>query len=127
MILDASAILAVLYAEPGRDVVAAGMQAGAAACSVNLAEVATVLVRKGTVWAAAAATVAELPITVCDADLDLAMLAASFYAETKPFGLSLGDRFCLALALRESRPAMTTDRIWQKVGPTLGVDIRIIR
>jgi PIN domain nuclease of toxin-antitoxin system len=37
----------------------------------------------------------------------------------------LGDRACLALALRLGLPVMTADRIWGKV--TLGVDVQLIR
>lgn len=31
---------------------------------------------------------------------------------TKPYGLSLGDRCCLATALVQNSPALTADRVW---------------
>ena len=40
-VLDASAVLAALLREPGRDVVAGALAAGSIMCSYNLAEVAT--------------------------------------------------------------------------------------
>ena len=38
---------------------------------------------------------------VVDLDARLAIEAGAMIAQTKPFGLSLGDRACLALAKRE--------------------------
>ena len=35
-------------------------------------------------------------------------------ARTRPLGLSLGDRCCLALAERERAMVLTTDRAWLK-------------
>ena len=42
-------------------------------------------------------------------------------------GLSLGDRFCLALAKREGLPAMTADRRWKEVADPAGVKVVLIR
>jgi len=51
--------------------------------------------------------VARLPVELVDGDADLALRAADMAPLTKPFGLSLGDRFCLALAARSGVPAFT--------------------
>ena len=40
-------------------------------------------------------------------------------------GLSLGDRACLALALKLNLPALTTDRIWENLN--LSVQVQVIR
>lgn len=48
-------------------------------------------------------------------------------AVTRQFGLSLGDRCCLALALRENVPAITSDKAWLDAGPLLGVTVKAIR
>jgi PIN domain nuclease of toxin-antitoxin system len=48
-------------------------------------------------------------------------------AQTRPLGLSLGDRACLALARRERLPALTADRIWLQAGTLIGVEVRLIR
>jgi ribonuclease VapC len=127
MILDASAILALLYEEPGQDFVIKALDKGAAACSVNLAEAATVLIRDGMAADQAEVTILEIPLAIRDADRSLALMAAKFYPETKEFGLSLGDRLCLALAAREGRSVLTSDRSWMNVGPRLGVSVRVIR
>jgi PIN domain nuclease of toxin-antitoxin system len=44
---------------------------------------------------------------------------------TKSAGLSLGDRSCLALAERLNLPALTTDRVCERV--QVGVQIEVIR
>lgn len=127
MILDASAMLAAILAEPGHPVVTEAVGAGAIVCSINLAEVATALIRKGYSVDRTEAILMQLPIAVHDADLGLALHAARLFPETRSHGLSLGDRFCLALALRERRPALTADRAWAEPGRRIGVDVRLIR
>ena len=57
-----------------------------------------------------------LPLTVIDLDPDLAIEAGAMDCSDPPFGLSLGDRACLALASREGLPAMTADRSWLQSG-----------
>ena len=64
----------------------------------------------------AADTLLALPLIVIDLDAHLAIEAGAMLAQTKPFGLSLGDRACLALAKREGLPALTADRTWAESG-----------
>ncbi len=68
-----------------------------------------------------------LPITVIDADADLAAAAGRLRAVTAPAGLSLGDRFSLALALRDGLPAWTADRQWRIVADAGGVQVVVVR
>jgi len=42
-----------------------------------------------------------------------------------PFGLSLGDRACLATGLIEKMPVMTADQVWKKL--PLSLEIKLIR
>ena len=42
-------------------------------------------------------------------------------------GLSLGDRYCLALAGREGVPAMTTERRWPDFAVAACVIVELIR
>ena len=42
-------------------------------------------------------------------------------------GLSLGDRYCLALARREGVPALTAERRWPEIADAAGVTVRLIR
>lgn len=126
-VLDASAILAVLLREPGCQAVGDALNAGATVCTANLAEVATVLIRRGVPIDEAHGTIEELPVRIADLDLDLAMRAAALFPRTRAAGLSLGDRVCLALAQREGLPAVSADRAWVTIAPELGIEIKSFR
>lgn len=110
-VLDASAVLALLFDEPGAEAVVDHITAGAVISTVNLAEVATVLVRNGrdpnTVLQPLRAQVDVLPFTDSDA-----ITTAELYPLASAQGLSLGDRACLALAQRLDAPAITAEHLW---------------
>jgi ribonuclease VapC len=126
-ILDSSVILAYLLDEQGREAAELAIAARGSISSVNLAEVMSRLTRDGANVGASTEVLLALPITVVDLDAHLAIAAGAMVEQTKPFGLSLGDRACLALAKREQLPALTADRIWLQAGPLLGVEVRLIR
>jgi ribonuclease VapC len=54
-----------------------------------------------------------------------AKLAGDLVAQTRPLGLSLGDRACLALGLSLKAPVYTADKSWKKV--KVGARIHVIR
>ena len=58
-------------------------------------------------------------------DRELAIGAAALLLPTSPWGLSLGDRACLALARLRNLPAVTADSAWAKLD--LGVPIEVVR
>ncbi|MCX7314934.1 MAG: type II toxin-antitoxin system VapC family toxin [Alphaproteobacteria bacterium] len=124
VILDASAVLAVLFEEPGADVVEGHLSA-AVICAPNVTEVVTRLVDKGQTLDEAVSQFSALGLSVASLDEGLAIRAAAFRAATSKRGLSLGDRACLALAEREKLPAVTGDRDWRNLN--LAVEIRLIR
>jgi ribonuclease VapC len=126
-ILDSSVILAYLLDEQGREAAEQAIAERGSISSVNLAEVMSRLTRDGAGVAESTGVLLALPITVVDLDAHLAIEAGAMIEQTKPFGLSLGDRACLALAKREQLPALTADRIWLQAGPLLGVEVRLIR
>jgi ribonuclease VapC len=126
-ILDAAAVLAFLHREPGHGVITDALAAGAGISTANVAEVIGVLMRRGLAAEEATGAVDDLPITFFDVDLSLGQHAGAMQQRTRQFGLSLGDRICLALAAREGLPAMTTDRVWAQAGPLVGVEVRLIR
>jgi ribonuclease VapC len=126
-VLDASAIIAFLNREPGHEAVADMLAAGAGVCTPNIAEAIDVLARHGLTATQAVDAIEALPITIVDADLDLAKRVGALEQPTRRLGLSLGDRFCLALAAREKLPALTTDQDWSQAGSLAGVEVRLIR
>ena len=122
--IDASALLALLFAEPGAETVAEVIAGGAATSAVNLSEVATVLVRHQRdpekILGPVREQLAVEPFT--DAD---ALVAAALYPKTASKGLSLGDRACLALAHRLVSTAVTADLAWAELD--LDVAVQLIR
>jgi ribonuclease VapC len=57
--------------------------------------------------------------------LDDAELTASLRQLTRTYGLSLGDRACLALSLRLQCPVLTVDQFWSKLD--IGIEVVQIR
>lgn len=127
VVLDSSAVVALLYDEPGSAVVQARLR-GAVICTVNLAEVGDFLVRSGAGQREGMErAIAALDLSIRDPDAALALDVSELLPLTRPAGLSLGDRFCLALAKRLGRPVLTGDRIWREIADAVGVDVELIR
>ena len=123
-VLDSSVVLAVLLNESGADDALRYFQKGQC-CSVNVTEIIARLIDKGRTPDEAAGDFADTGIGVEGFDTDLAVLAGRLRAATKHKGLSLGDRACLALAIREGAIAVTADRDWSALD--LGCKIELIR
>ncbi len=114
-VLDASAVLAVLNGEPGEKKVIP-LLSESVISAVNLSEVAAKLLESGMDEASAQIAVSVLGIgAIVDFREDLAWEAARLRPLTKQYGLSLGDRACLALAIKHNVPAVTADKEWSKL------------
>jgi ribonuclease VapC len=124
VVLDTSALLAFVGGEQGGEIVASVI-GEAIISTVNLAEAVTKLVDRGASLEIAREALAVANYEVVDFDRAQAELAGSLIAQTRPRGLSLGDRACLALAMRAGVPAITGDRAWHALN--LGVEIKLIR
>ena len=125
IVLDASAVLAILNGEAGAEKMTPRLLADATISSVNLAEVQGKLVSRGLApddaWDAARGLVCEPePFT-----REQARIAGDLVAQTRPLGLSLGDRACLALGIALRATVYTADRSWK--GLRLAVPIHNIR
>ncbi|KQM21196.1 twitching motility protein PilT [Sphingomonas sp. Leaf24] len=125
-VLDASAVLAAFFDEPGADVVADHMS-GALMSAVNLSEVVAKLIDRGASPDQIAEIVAQLDIDIVPQDETQAMAAGLLRRETRSSGLSLGDRSCLALAIDRKAVALTGDRAWLSLAEPLGVEVLAIR
>jgi ribonuclease VapC len=125
VVLDASALLAILNQEPGSERLTPELLSAAAISTVNLAEVHGKLVSRGLrpddAWEAALSPIPEaVPFTV-----EYARLAGDLVSQTRPLGLSLGDRACLALGLAMNAPVYTADKSWKRL--KAGARIHVIR
>ncbi len=126
VILDASALLAGLNAEPGADRVAAALD-NAVVSAVHFAEVAGGVARGGNSPERVRAVLATLACAVIPADEEMAVDVGLMRARTDRAGLSLGDRFCLALGRRLRAPVMTADQQWALIADEVGVKVETIR
>lgn len=125
-ILDASAVLAYLRREPGWDLVERTLSTEETFISaVNQAEVITKLADKGLPKSDIQAVLNCLKLQVLDFGTQLALETGLLRPQTRAFGLSLGDRACLALAKDMNLPVLTTDQAW--VALKLGVTVKVIR
>ena len=123
-ILDASALLAVLRSEPGAERVQDRLTCSLIS-AVNLSEVVAKAIDYGGSLEAVSALLGRLPFSVVPFTDEHAYLAASLRAPTRPLGLSLGDRACLALGLKTGFPVLSTEQVWAKLD--VGVTVELIR
>ena len=113
-VFDASALLAVLFSEPGGDVAAGLLKEGDAAVSaVNQGEVVARLMDRGLSRDEAGAAWRSLRIGVLPFTDELALASGLLRPSTRALGLSLGDRCCLALAQSLNAEVVTADRPWK--------------
>jgi PIN domain nuclease of toxin-antitoxin system len=126
IVLDASALLAMLLDEPGGTRVKDALSE-AAMTTVNLSEIAGHYARTGVGEDDVRRVLDPLPFERIAFDEDLAYGAATLLPATRAAGLSLGDRACLALARRLEMPAMTADRSWLRIARSIGVRVETIR
>lgn len=111
-VLDSSALLALLNSEPGGEKVAP-ILGRSLMSTVNTAEVLAKLAETGVPVKDGVEDLEMLGIEIIDFDLPQAVMVADLRNKTKKLGLSLGDRSCLALAIREKAIALTADRTWK--------------
>jgi PIN domain nuclease of toxin-antitoxin system len=129
-VLDASALLALLKGEPGAERVAEALERGAYLSAVNLAEVLSKLADWGEDPAEAQARMAQLGLLGAAVEVlpftgEDALEVARLRALTRAYGLSFGDRACLALARRLGLPALTAERAWAELD--LGIPVEVLR
>jgi ribonuclease VapC len=125
-VLDASAVLALLLDERGANEVYA-LIADSVLLAVNYAEIISYFVKIGAKSAEIEAIVSQLPCVIVPADRSLSFRAGLLRGVTSKAGLSLGDRYCLALAIELGVPAVTADRSWKMLGPDVPVVVELIR
>jgi len=123
-VFDSSAVLAVLLKEPGGASVSSILEGGFLS-TVNLAEIHTRLLMHGFPSSVAWDEILTLQLVTSHFSDEQAKLAAELIGMTKPYGLSLGDRACLALAIQRRAIVYTTDKAWKNLA--LGIDIHVIR
>jgi ribonuclease VapC len=125
-VLDASVVTAVLLEEAGHEQGLDALETGVVS-AVNVAETAAALLRRGMPAAQAVLALEAIAVRTIAADHPQAVEAGLLRQVTDAAGLSLGDRFCLALARKLGRPVLTADRAWLAVADAAGVEVRLLR
>ncbi|SDF38188.1 PIN domain nuclease, a component of toxin-antitoxin system (PIN domain) [Thermus arciformis] len=124
-LLDASALLAYLQREPGFETVREALREGAAISAVNLAEVAGKLKARGKDPERIVRRLVAMGLEVLPFTLEEALEAGALDPLTRPLGLSLGDRACLAAGKVRGLAVLTADRTW--AGAVPGVEVAVVR
>jgi len=127
IVLDSSALLAILHQEPGAEIFAErfDLLENAAMSAVNVAEVYGKLLVRGIGSEVAWETVTGPVPEIVDFDKEQSKIAGSLLPQTRSLGLSLGDRACLALGIALKAPVYTADRAWRNL--KLKVSVHVIR
>lgn len=124
VVLDASAILAVLFRETGHEQVIPYLKT-ASVSAVNIAEVLSKAVERTIPLEAAQRYLLHFEFEEVPFTSEQAAIVASLRPITRKLGLSLGDRACLALGLQRNVPVVTAERSWKQVD--VGVCVETIR
>lgn len=111
-VVDASAVLLWLQDEPGSDAAERWLMEGVIGAA-NWSEVLQKVRQHGASSEVVASLLATFGLRVEPVTREDGERAAKLWSTTAP--LSLGDRLCLALALRLDAPVATADAAWQLV------------
>jgi len=126
-VMDASAVIAVVLNEP-YSAELPSLFMDSVITTVNLTEALTVLERKFNpdielLWESVGNFIqAHYPV-----NQQLAKRVLEINKYTSKYGLSLGDKFCIALGMELKLPIYTADRVWKELESNLGLQINLIR
>lgn len=110
-VIDTSVVMCVLLREPGRDRALEAMRGATMSC-VNLAEVVAKCLERAVREDLATLLLSGREVSIVDFVAEDAALAGQLWTRAPKGRLSLGDRACLATAVRLGATAVTADRVW---------------
>ena len=120
IVIDASALLALLNQEPGWHKVEQYLPGGMMS-TVNLSETIAVLATVAIEENEAETIINGLVREIIPFNREQACRAAKLRKITRAQGLSLGDRACLALAEMHNLPVLTADKVWKNLDVPLEI------
>ena len=112
----------MLFFEPGGERVAE-LVPQSCMSTVNLTEVLGRLARDGRALNEVLDQIEPMGITWIAFDREMAIGTAALLPWTAPWGPSLGDRACLALAMLRHLPAVTADRAWAHLDLDIAIEV----
>ena len=122
IVFDSSALLAITFEEEGADIAAQALNDGIIS-AVNASEVITRYVDLGVSEEDALTSFRAFGLEIYPFDEALAIATGLMRSTTRDAGLSLGDRACLALAIREQSSVLTADRAWAALDLDIAVEL----
>jgi ribonuclease VapC len=120
--VDSSAILAVLFQEPGAARALEKMSGGMMS-AVNYAETGAKLIARGWGREEWEEVVDSFGLTLVPFDRRMAVLSGAMAPDFAPRGVSFADRACIVLGMIEKLPVLTGDRKWASLGLELEVEL----
>jgi len=124
VVLDASAVTAVLRSERGHENVLPHLR-GSVISSVNLAEVFCMARSFGSRPEMDERAIQMMQLNVVPFDAEQAKIVASIYCETHGGSVGIADRVCMALGVLHNLPVLTGDHEWTKYD--VGIDVQLFR
>ena len=124
MVLDASAVLALILRETGWERVRDALD-DAMLSTVNYSEAVARLTDRGASEDIILGYFRALDIPLVEFDASVAFSAGRLWWQTRAHGLSLADSACLAIARHLGLPALTADQAWADLD--IGVKVELIR
>jgi len=126
VVLDASALLASAFGEPGGDMVR-GLISGALISTANWSEFFQKAQQRGVPTQGMRAELEAAGLCIVPVSAQHAEAAAELWLQCRPLGLSLADRLCLALAMARPSRVYTANRVWTQLAPLPGLEVVCIR
>lgn len=115
IVFDSSVLIMLFTKETGYEIVKQHIK-HAIISSVNIAEVYKYCIEVQNLTEEDCINLIKLSgIKIIEFCEEQALITAKIIKKTKQYGLSLGDRACIALAMLKNCPVLTCDKIWGKV------------
>ena len=125
-LLDTSAIIALLQKEPGYKLVEEVI-ASSAISAINFSELVAVLARSSIPEDEINIIITDIVPETIPFSKDLAIITGKLASKSKEYGLSLGDRACLATGQYYGMEIYTADKVWTKLQKHIKSKIIVIR
>lgn len=122
--IDTSAILALIQKENGCEIVEKYINSSIIS-AVNFAEILIVLNRNGFNQKETERLLEGIISDIIPFNQEQACIASDLDSVTSQYGLSLGDKSCIALGIHKNLPILTADKIWKNLN--INQEIILIR
>ena len=125
-LFDTSALIALLKKEQGHEMLSEVLTHSSIS-AVNFSELVAVLIRNNIEEKEIDEILQDIVPEILPFDEKIAIKAGKIINITKEYGLSLGDRACIATSIHYNIPVYTTDKVWEKIAKQLHLNVVVVR